>query len=181
MSLISIFSGARPPQQAAERPSLMERIAQARLDDMVDVKGLAEDIGITAYAADLPAWQAGEMELVGGKWRAIHNVNHSFTRQRFTIAHQIGHFFYHRDLMSRRDGVQGVVDDRSYRQIEAHRLTNPAVLPSHDSQANQFAVQLIMPQDTIKRMLAEGDNVFQIAARTGVAVQAMAIRLRTLN
>jgi Zn-dependent peptidase ImmA (M78 family) len=70
------------------------------------------------------------------------NSEHAKTRQRFTIAHELGHLLLHRDEdfhidekrpLARRDEVSSQAVD--WREIEA----------------NQFAAELLMPQDLVRQ------------------------------
>lgn len=113
--------------------------------------------------------------------RAIIGVNasHPKSRQRFTIAHELGHlelhqptefFVDHRFLVRRRDG-----------------LSSQAV--NHEEiEANGFAAELLMPSLMLEKDLAGFDVDYEdeeltrwLADRYKVSLQAMAIRLSALG
>ncbi|HEX4694207.1 ImmA/IrrE family metallo-endopeptidase [Sphingomonas sp.] len=107
-----------------------------------------------------------------GSYRIVINDAHPLTRQRFTAAHELGHFIYHRDLLG-----PGTGDTRAYR-AEQTPLPNAAIRPIHERQANNFAANLLMPANSIERLRAAGINdVAVMADRLGVSVDAMKIRL----
>jgi len=90
-------------------------------------------------------------------------------RQRFTLAHEIGHFILHRSLIG-----GGVVDDTMYRSALSSR---------REVEANKFAAELCMPRNLIeeeraKRKHLDGDSlVDEMAKLFKVSRQAMRIRL----
>jgi hypothetical protein len=78
-----------------------------------------------------------------GSYEVSINALHPLTRQRFTAAHELGHYLYHRDLLG-----AGVGDTRAYRAVNSPR-PNPNIRPVHERQANSFAANLLMPRDLI--------------------------------
>jgi Zn-dependent peptidase ImmA (M78 family) len=70
------------------------------------------------------------------------NQKHPRNRRRFTIAHEIGHFVLHRDLIG-----DGIVDDALYRSSLSDVI---------EAQANKFASQLLMPEFLLERAIDVG-------------------------
>ena len=100
------------------------------------------------------------------------NAMHAPVRQRFTAAHELGHYIYHRDLLG-----AGVGDTRAYR-AEGTPLPNTAIRPMHERQANSFAANLLMPYNSIHALRAQGVvTVVELAERFQVSRDAMRIRL----
>lgn len=78
-------------------------------------------------------------------------------RDRFTVAHELGHFFLHTGIpMARAE---------AHEKIEVFRLSEP--------QANQFAAELLMP----RIFIAQFDTPKSIAGRHGVSLDAASHRL----
>ena len=111
-----------------------------------------------------------------GKFVIGVNKNHPATRQRFTIAHEIGHMLMHSEIIDKvhidktfnyslkRDGRSKIGEDRM------------------EIQANQFAAELLMPSKFLQKELESGyvdfENGFEaIAKKYGVSVQAMSIKM----
>lgn len=107
-----------------------------------------------------------------GRYGVVINSSHPLTRQRFTAAHELGHYIYHRALLG-----AGVGDNRAYRAIGTP-LPNSAIRPVHERQANSFAANLLMSQAAIAALRAEGvTGHVAVAERLGVSQDAMRIRL----
>lgn len=86
------------------------------------------------------------------------------TRQRFTIAHEIGHLMLH-DL-----GVQ-------FRDTKTYRGANAAA-DRLEQQANRFASELLMPSEFVYQELRRiGDKVDELARIFEVSPKAMRFRL----
>lgn len=78
-------------------------------------------------------------------------------RRRFSIAHELGHFLLHRDLIA-----AGMTPG-----------------PQHEREANEFAAELLMPEEVIRRA-----GVNQLAELTGhflVSPTALQVRLERLG
>lgn len=108
----------------------------------------------------------------GGGYKVVINRKHALVRRRFTAAHELGHYIYHRDLLGR-----GVGDTRAYRAHGTH-LDNPLIQPTHERQANTFAANLLMPRPAIARLMGQGvQSTEALAEQFQVSRDAMKIRL----
>lgn len=95
------------------------------------------------------------------------------TRQRFTTAHELGHYMLHRDRIG-----DGIADDRAYRSTSSGRYHNTRIGPREETQANTFAANLLMPYELIEKLKADGITTpHALADRLQVSEQAMCIRL----
>jgi Zn-dependent peptidase ImmA (M78 family) len=96
------------------------------------------------------------------------NKNHNPVRQRFSAAHELGHF-----LLGH--GMEDVTDveiiDDSFAKVDLK-----------EREANLFASFLLMPADKVKAAAKkEGLDIEKLALLFGVSKQAMAIRLLALG
>jgi Zn-dependent peptidase ImmA (M78 family) len=106
------------------------------------------------------------------------NDDHPPNRQRFTIAHELGHFF-----LSEED-TDVFVDAAVIR----YRNTTSSLGTDHEEiEANNFAAELLMPEEFLIIDLEDyGEEidewgVYELAQKYGVSEQAMTIRLRKLG
>lgn len=111
------------------------------------------------------------------------NENHHPNRQRFTIAHELGHFLLHRDEAHVFVDAKPVFfrDERS-----------AAGRQQQEIQANRFAAELLMPESVLQARIANQPlnpfldpfddlTVQRLAAEFGVSIQALTIRLTRLG
>jgi len=87
------------------------------------------------------------------------NSNHAKVRQRFTIAHELGHFFAGHDL------AEQIIDDVFDRPTDKER------------EANKYAAELLMPKDFLKQDIGKKMDIPKLAKKYNVSEQAMSIRL----
>jgi Zn-dependent peptidase ImmA (M78 family) len=107
-----------------------------------------------------------------GSYGVTINVAHPSVRQRFTAAHELGHYIYHRDLLG-----AGTGDTRAYRADQTP-FPNAAIRPLHERQANSFAANLLMPYRSIALLRNQGiTEVADLARALEVSKDAMRIRL----
>ena len=150
-------------------------VIQGQIDDIlrvapVDVQAIANRLGLGIFQQRLAAGVSGVLlnDISFGTtsgFAILVNQGEVFTRQRFTAAHEIGHFVLHRDRIGER-----VEDNYLLRSDRMSNLT--------EQQANRFAADLIMPFRLINRFVAEGiRTVPDLAVRLQVSEVAMAIRL----
>ena len=103
------------------------------------------------------------------------NARHHPHRQRFTIAHEIGHLVLH-------EGSDHFVDRTFHRDSRSSAATDVIEI-----EANQFAASLLMPRTFLEADLkgmykpVRSEKVEELARRYGVSQQAMTFRLMNLR
>lgn len=134
---------------------------------------VAKDHGVEVLEADLYD-MSGALKREQGRWRVYINRQDSPTRQLFTLAHELGHFFLHKDEAEEfvdGDFVMNRDDDTKYTQEEL--------------EANEFAGNLVMPEGMIRAKLGDktpdDEAVLGLARNFQVSPLAMAIRLRSIG
>ncbi len=139
----------------------------------VPVKRLPAMLGIKLHPAFLGDGISGMLEKSGDTFLLTVNATEPDTRQRFTLAHELGHYMLHRHLVG-----DGLDDDRAYRSTEVGKYHNTLIGPREETEANRFAANLLMPREAIKREWAkDGMTVHQMAQMFGVSEHSMSIRV----
>lgn len=141
-------------------------------DAPVRLSALASALGLRVISAPLPSGISGEIrpdpETRAGFSIRV-NKNDPARRQRFTVAHEIGHYLLHRDEIG-----DGITDDVLYRS---------SLSDSREAQANRLAADLLMPDQLIAfwkdkaASLGEENVVSFLADKFNVSTAAMKIRL----
>lgn len=152
--------------------TLISKLKAAQRSAPVDLEGLASDLGLKINYAYLEREISGELVCDNGSFSININANDPPTRQRFTLAHELGHYVRHRELIG-----SGLDDDRAYRSTNHGRYFNTRIGPAQETEANKFAANLLMPWHLIEEMQTDGLTRSQIAKRLGVSEHAVAIRL----
>lgn len=145
----------------------------------VDIEKVAKQLGVKIERSDLGEDCSGV--LVRDGERAVIGVNwdHHSNRQRFTIAHELGHFELH-------DGETYV--DRQYR-VNFRNLESGSGTKAEEVAANAFAAALLMPSAWLKAefknrpfdLADDGEDLQELAEKFQVSTQAMAFRLAKLR
>lgn len=132
----------------------------------VDVAACAKEVGLPIYSIELPQGVSGMLKRVNGdKFECYVDKSEPSVRQRFTAAHELGHFVLHRSSI-------GETHQDNYR-LRAAGMTN-----WQETQANQFAADLLMPMGLIAEAMDAGTNsVADLANLFKVSEIAMSIRL----
>jgi Zn-dependent peptidase ImmA (M78 family) len=113
------------------------------------------------------------------------NSLHHPNRQRFTIAHELGHLVLHRAMLSNEVHV-----DKEFSAFDGTRLNRDAKSAAGtediEIQANQFAAELLMPRAFIDQALAgkqidiEDDGpIEELAKKFRVSKQALEYKIRS--
>lgn len=136
----------------------------------IDPFELARWQGILVRREHLPTNQSGKIEFYAGGEAAISiNVLDHPNRQRFTCAHEIGHY------LRRQDGV-GNSSWVDYRDTLAGLGSDP-----EEIFANQFGAALLMPPHLMTEFRQIGRTPEHMAQKFGTSVQAVELRLRNLR
>ena len=111
----------------------------------VNLKRLARRLDITLEFLPLNASLSGMSFIEGDKAYIGVNSLHHTNRQRFTVAHEIGHHVLHKDLL--RDGthVDTIILRRDHLSSEGR--------DKREIQANAFASELLIPKSLLESKL----------------------------
>jgi Zn-dependent peptidase ImmA (M78 family) len=137
----------------------------------VDPFHIADRLGLQVYATTLEPDVSGMLIKQADEDAKVYvNVADSENRQRFSCAHEIGH--YVKRVSSRADDAWGYIDRRG---PSAARGDNP-----DEIYANQFAAGLLMPEERVRSMSADLGPA-ALAAHFRVSVEAMKFRFDNLG
>jgi len=143
----------------------------------VPVDKLAKKLGL--LLAPLPADDEISGAIIRKDGQVVIAVNpaHHINRQRFTIAHELGHYFLH-------EGMETHVDQNfrvAWRNAESSKA-----IDWNEIQANRFAAELLMPTSFMLKDLDSLESVDRhavalLATKYAVSPGAMKIRLSQLG
>ncbi|QQR82645.1 ImmA/IrrE family metallo-endopeptidase [Candidatus Campbellbacteria bacterium] len=115
------------------------------------------------------------------KFRIIVNKNKPATRQNFTIAHEIGHYFLHKDEIKTNDNLLVDIGENSLDGSNALFRLDAAATTKIETEANNFAAALIMPTKLVQDAWTTLKDVEECAKIFNVSISAMSIRLERLK
>ncbi|WP_054177112.1 ImmA/IrrE family metallo-endopeptidase [Citrobacter sp. CtB7.12] len=133
-----------------------------------DLDSFISKIGIELHRIIMDDELSGMLQKnTEGRWIISVNSLHHPKRQRFTLAHELGHYFLHRNR------AISFVDEALYRSTH---------MDSMEYEANNFAGALLMPKkQLIDFMNSKGTDAELISEYFNVSVLAAKIRVETLQ
>lgn len=134
-------------------------------DVPVDPFALADQMGIKVYLAQLGDEISGFIKKEPGQDPVMYiDADEALVRQRFTCAHELGHFMEHRD----RD-IMAYVDYRGQERNPRERY------------ANAFAASLLMPATAVRQAWEKYGSIASCAKHFDVSQVSLKWRLRNLG
>ncbi|WP_167449544.1 ImmA/IrrE family metallo-endopeptidase [Halobacillus trueperi] len=143
----------------------------------IDPLEIANAEGIEVISVEFTEEEiSGLIDIDGMEKTIFVNHFHHPVRKRFTIAHELGHYFLH--LQGIRDGVY--VDNsinESFFRKEVYGDTDK----QKEREANQFAASLLMPKNWVEAKWKETYDIGEMAKLFNVSSSAMGYRLINLG
>lgn len=136
----------------------------------VEVRDIASRLGLAIYQMPLASGVSGVLLRepsynTPSGFAVLVNSAEAYVRQRFTAAHEIGHYVLHRDRVGNR------VEDN-------YLLRAEGMSSAMEVEANKFAADMLMPWPLLNAYIQQGhSSVSSLAAIFQVSEIAMAIRI----
>jgi Zn-dependent peptidase ImmA (M78 family) len=177
MAVIRRYDRRQDSVQAADSnlintPERLRTFAQQkglRIVPPFDVEGVVNALGIEIKKENIKDDLSGVLRKSpeSSKWEMLINAKHHPNRQRYTMAHELGHYCLHRH-------IQIEFEDRIFfRGGESNK---------EEMQANSFASEVLMPDSDFRKMVHDGKNkIDDLAQEFGVSTLALRIRAKNLG
>jgi Zn-dependent peptidase ImmA (M78 family) len=139
----------------------------------IDPFSIASTLGLKVMRIPLEPDVSGMLAKYPGQDPEVFvNATDSQVRQRFSCAHEIGHYVK-RGSSGSKDEEWGYIDRRG---PSAGQGTNP-----DEIYANQFAAALLMPEERVKALESEGMSPVSMAVAFNVSLEAMTHRIDNIR
>ena len=146
-------------------------LASKEMTCPLDIEKLIKRYNIEICKEDMDYDISGYIEKRGAKWVVSVNKYHSERRQRFTLAHEFAHYVLHKYKFRERHNDRALFRTREFNPVE--------------KEANDFASELLIPQEKFRQYLREGiRNIADLSDKFNVSVSAIrykAYKLGYLN
>lgn len=164
--------------------SEIDRILQQAATVPVNIEAIARGLGLSVVKnAALASGISGQIKrLPDGRFEVASSKTEHYFRQRFTLAHELGHYVLHRSLIG-----AGVDDDTKYRSTSAGEFYNTDIDHLHERQANSFAATVLMPESLLRSEFGKLNDtdvqgkVNALCSKFQVSRSAMEWRLKNLG
>lgn len=134
----------------------------------VQIEDIIKDRGLNIiYDESLDSSKSGYLKCINGNWVIGVNKKHNRKRQRFTMAHEFGHYILHRS------------EDTMFEDEVLFRDDN---VTSIEYAANNFAAELLMPKDLLQQFIKKGEtSLEELANKFDVSILAAKNRILSLG
>lgn len=146
----------------------------------IPVEEIAQKRGLSIKLYDLGTDVSGVLVIDTGKGTIGVNLNEPKIRQRFTVAHELGHYELHKQ-------ETGLFIDRGFAVLFRNQQSSTGE-ERREQEANAFAAALLMPEkllvNEIKNRnfdLTDEDSMRELAKLFSVSALAMTYRIANLN
>jgi Predicted Zn peptidase len=135
----------------------------------IDPMMLASKLGIKVYLVEFTdqSLSGGLRKNAEGTFEIYVNKNDGADRQRFTVAHELGHYILHTS------GEAGF-----FEIVDLHRDGKVNV---EEMEANEFAGSLLMPKDKVEELINQNWDLHDLAKYFGVSLSAIGYKISLLG
>jgi Zn-dependent peptidase ImmA (M78 family) len=142
----------------------------------VEVLNIADELGIDIYIdKEMDDNISGYIKFESGKFMIVINNKHSYERNRFTVAHEIGHFLLHKDKI-KETGLTDYVSQPVFRSNQKYEPEEK----DREVEANRLAAELLMPEIEFTKIFDKLNSMIDIADYFKVSESAVAVRANVL-
>lgn len=147
----------------------------------VPIREIARRLGLTILPYDLGDNVSGVLVVNKGSGTIGYDPTESSVRQRFTIAHELGHYVLHG---SSKDEL---FVDKEFKVLFRDQRSSTGEL-KREQEANSFAASILMPEELLRKEigihaydLTDEDAIKKLAKIFDVSPLAMTYRISNLN
>lgn len=141
------------------------------IDPPVDVVKVSKLLGFKVVLFDFPETLSAVVKIEGTKKIIAVNKNKPEVRQRFSIAHELGHYLSGHDNFSHE---RETFIDRDKKYLDPHHR--------EEEEADEFAAELLMPEFMLKKDVFENKlDAAELAKKYSVSEQAVWLQLINLK
>ena len=119
------------------------------------------------------------------QYEILVNSNQSIGRKAFTIAHELGHYFLHKEYL---DSTEEIVSLSKGSYGEHPTIARSCIIDANNQEyrrmeieANDFAANILMPEEEFLAKCKELDSIDDVARYFGVSISAATIRADRLG
>lgn len=141
--------------------------------DKLDITELIHEVAqasgeqIQIEYKDIDPTISGGLRHENGIWMMVVNRRHNERRQRFTLAHELGHFIMHKEKNE---------------AFEDYTFFRNNKMASIEYDANNFAADLLMLTEYVQNAVESGcRNIGELAERFGVSNAAMRLKIENMG
>lgn len=140
----------------------------------IDVYGIAKNAGLTLVEIPFPVESnhiSGFITKNNGADTLYVNSNEPENRRKFTVAHELGHWYLHKDELETNPNRSILF------RIALGKLNTDPI----EKEANIFAANLLVPMNLLEQYNKDGEDTQSLAKQFGVSQDVIGYRLQLLR
>lgn len=141
----------------------------------VGIIQIAKNYGINVYEGELNNEVSGAIRYneKNKKFEILANKNNIWTRKRFTVAHELGHYFLHQDMLKDSDVHIDTLDRATIKVDEKTK--------EQEKEVDYLAGALLMNRIVLEKLIEDNYTIEELAEIFDVSSSAMTVRLDILG
>jgi Zn-dependent peptidase ImmA (M78 family) len=150
----------------------------------LDLDSLCRHLGISLLEGEYEDENVSGALTKNDGYTIVINSNHSLPRKRFTIAHELGHYY----AIENGSEIAKEFMEQNGNLIKDYLVVNRSDKSEIDEnnyqverQANMIGASILMPDEMVKSLVNENLDIPEMAIKFGVSESAMSYRLKILN
>lgn len=162
-------------------------VSRPSSDDVrMNLSKLCEDLGIEVFNFDFTDKHisgAIARDKNNETWKIFVRASDSPRRKRFTVAHELGHYFSYVNNSKSKEYIDNA-DDGVIKDYAIMLRSDVMEQPQHkeaELEANEIAAELLMPETAVSDFFKQGKTVEEMADVFVVSESAMTVRLLSLG
>ena len=157
------------PQKNIPNQGVLKKLLPDLSSGLLNITNLIEKHNIRIVKEEMEYGMSGYIEKRKEGWVIGINKYDSPNRQNFTLAHELGHYYLHKhQLMNKKHEDLILLRDNEYTPMER--------------EANEFAANLLMPEEKFRNFINSGTNqVKDLAEKFNVSINAIRYRAYKLG
>ena len=142
----------------------------------------AKDLDIQVCSAVMPNEMSGAISKENNKYIIYLNEAHNSNRMRFTLAHELAHYFNDKDFLDQNGQIEDLNKQTNKKlfRVESDCIPKDKDMVQWDIKANKFAAELLMPEEKFIEVWKKLSSLEEVAEYFKVSIEAAKIRASNL-
>lgn len=147
----------------------------------VPIVAIARELGLNIYGSyDFKNVESGSIRKEKDGYNIYINPEDPPARRRFTVAHEIGHYLLHKNLLESGDELVETIKQPITQLNRSKYKKSDLEEQQREIEANSFAAALLMPEKTFKDVWQTSTAIEDLAEAFKVSPSAATLRAKEL-
>ncbi len=148
-------------------------------NNKLQLNNICKKLDIECFESDFDDFRISGMLIKNketNKFEIYVNRRHSNARQRFTIAHEVGHYISYKHQSYSYEQLTKNNEIEDY----AISFRHENIISDAETEANMIAAEMLMPENKVRELAEKGLTIEEMADEFYVSAVAMTVRVQSL-